>query len=82
MNNSALRTILILEYVANSKKPPGISELSRELDIPKSSVFDIVHILLEKGFLENDNEELKTFKIGLRVFQIGSVYINNTGLYK
>lgn len=82
LNNSALRTVEILECLANSKKPMRISELSRVLSIPKSSIFDIVHILLEKGFLEKDNEELKTFKLGLRIFQIGSAYINKIDLYK
>ena len=47
MNNSAIRTLTILEYVAESKKPVTLSELSRELAIPKTSAFDLVQILLE-----------------------------------
>lgn len=82
MNNSALRTIEILEGLANSKKSMGITELSRELGIPKSSVFDIIYALLKKGFVEIDNEELRTFKLGLRAFQIGFAYINKIGLYQ
>ncbi len=80
MNNSAIRTLTILEYVAESKKPVTLSELSRELAIPKTSAFDIVQILLEKGFLETDNHDPKAYRLGLRAFQVGSAYINNTDL--
>ena len=82
MNKSTLRTISILEYLAELKRPAEISQISRELDIPKSSVFDIIQALLEKGFVEVDNDVQKTFKLGLRAFQIGSAYINNVSVYK
>ena len=82
MNNSALRTLEILDCIAKSDKSLGISEISRDLDIPKSSVFDIIHALHEKKFIEMDNPESKTFKIGLKAYQIGASYINKVNIYK
>ena len=82
MNNSALRTLYIFEYIAKSEKPLGISEISRDLDIPKSSVFDIIYALNERNFVEIDNPDSKTFKIGLKAYQIGASYINKASIYK
>ena len=82
LNNSALRTLDILEHIAKSEKSLGISEISRDLDIPKSSVFDIIYALYEKKFIEMDNPDSKTFKIGLKAYQIGASYINKVSIYK
>jgi len=72
MNKASARTVDILEYLSKlSDYGAGISEISRELNIPKSSVSDIIYTLLNKNFVQYDNEKLKTFKIGLKIIQIG-----------
>ena len=74
MNKSAARAVDILEYLASAERggrPAGISEISRDLDIPKSSVFDCVYTLLEKGFLQYAGEDQKTFSLGMKTAQLG-----------
>lgn len=80
MNNSVLRAIKILECISKEKNGLSITEISKMFDIPKSSVFDIVHTLHNEDFLELTNQNLRTYTLGLRVFQLGSAYMNNMHL--
>ena len=49
LNRTALRTIKILEYIANQKRWDVLCQkITEALDIPKSSAFDIVKTLLYK----------------------------------
>ncbi|MCK5419617.1 MAG: helix-turn-helix domain-containing protein, partial [Desulfobacterales bacterium] len=41
------KTFAILELVAKSKEPLGISEITRALDFNKSTVFNIIHTLTD-----------------------------------
>jgi len=82
LNKSAARTADILSLISTAKKPLTISEISRTLDIPKSSTSEILYTLVEKSFLEIDNMDLKTFKLGLKIFEIGSSFLGKTDLHK
>ena len=46
------KTFAILELVANSKEPLGISEITRALDFNKSTVFNIIHTLTDLEILK------------------------------
>ena len=81
MNNSAKRVLEILTYVSESKDPLTVTDICRALGYPKTSVFDIVTILCEEGFLRRENERAKTYQIGVKAYQIGMAYINTTDLY-
>ena len=48
------KTIKLMNYIANNDKASGISELSKELDMPKATVHRILNTLCE------DNVILKT----------------------
>jgi DNA-binding IclR family transcriptional regulator len=61
--------------------PLTISDISRRLDYPKTSVFDIVNILCERGFIKHENERAKTYVIGPKAYMVGMAYINRTDLY-
>jgi IclR family KDG regulon transcriptional repressor len=43
----------ILELLAQSKEPMGISSIAGKLDLNKSTVFNIVHTLMDLNVLEN-----------------------------
>lgn len=81
LNKSASRVMDILTILSSSDHPLSVSQLSRELNAPKSSTFEIVTTMVGKGFLEFD-ELLKTYKPGLKLFEVGSSYLNNTDLTK
>jgi len=46
------KTFAILELVATSKEPLGISEITRALDFNKSTVFNIIHTLTDLEILK------------------------------
>ena len=48
MNKSTLKTLEILEIISNFEEGLTISEISKELEIPRSSVDDIVKALVKK----------------------------------
>ena len=69
----------ILNYMATVKAPVGISELSKSLSIPKSSVFNILHTLLEGRYVEAED---KRFTLGFRLFQTGIAYLSDVKLHQ
>lgn len=72
LNRTAARVIDIIQLLATSNKPLTQLEISKSLDIPKSSTFDLIYTLLQKKIVEFDNEEFKTFKLGIQLFEIGT----------
>lgn len=81
MNKSSARTMEILSYLADKKTDgAGISEISRNLDIPKSCVSDILHTMFAYDFIQYANEDLKKYKLGVRTFQIGLTALNDLNI--
>jgi DNA-binding IclR family transcriptional regulator len=77
MNKSAERVVDVLLLLANSKAPLTLNEICQELNFPKSSGFELIQTLLVKGFIELDDARLKTYRLGLRAFEVGSAYLSN-----
>ncbi len=61
----------ILALLAESKEPLGISELSRSLDLHKSTVFNILHTLTELNVLESQPDG--KFVFGTRFYMMGKM---------
>jgi DNA-binding IclR family transcriptional regulator len=79
-SRAAIRTISILELVANHAKGLTISEIATELEIPITSVNDIVKALVDMEMLDLLDARSKAYGIGAKAFFIGNAYINNTSL--
>lgn len=77
MNNSALRTMDVLELLTQG--PMTVTEVSRQLEIPKTSAFDILSALCTRNFARCD--EQKRYCLGLSAYRIGMAYIGSTDLY-
>jgi IclR family KDG regulon transcriptional repressor len=60
----------ILELLAQSKEPMGISGISGKLGLNKSTVFNIVHTLMDLKVLENQPDG--RFVLGTRFYILGS----------
>ena len=75
INRSVARAIDMLNMISETKDPLTITEISQRLDIPKSTAFDIINTLVDKGYLETDKKQ-KTFSMGINVFQVGSRYLD------
>jgi IclR family KDG regulon transcriptional repressor len=61
----------ILELLARSKEPMGISDISGKLDLNKSTVFNIVHTLSDLHVLENQADG--KFAFGTRFYILGNM---------
>lgn len=81
LNKSAARVMDILSILSAGNKSLSLSQISREINAPKTSTFEILMTMVEKGFLEFD-DDLKTYKPGIKLFEVGSSYLNNTDLIK
>ncbi|RKN84191.1 IclR family transcriptional regulator [Paenibacillus ginsengarvi] len=76
---SADRVLDIFELFAERQEPINLTELSRELDMPASSAHKLLQNLLARGYLEADKMG-KTFRLGYKLFEIGSKYAQRTDL--
>jgi len=81
-NRSASRVIDILRLISTKDHALTISEISQTLGIPKSSTFEILYTLLEKNIVEIANEDLKTFRLGLGLFEIVLSALAKTDLHR
>lgn len=63
------KCIAILELLALSKKPMGVSEISKALDLNKSTVFNIVYTLDDGRILEKRADG--KFQFGTRLYILG-----------
>ena len=61
----------ILELLAQSKEPMGISDISGKLDLNKSTVFNIGHTLRELNLLENQRDG--KFVFGTRFYVLANM---------
>jgi DNA-binding IclR family transcriptional regulator len=68
----------ILELLARSKEPMGISDISRNLDLSKSTVFNIAHTLAGLNVLENRLDG--KFAFGARFYILGNIAAKRSAL--
>lgn len=79
-NRTVLRAIQIMDYISKKRTSCSILELSKNLQIPKTSVFDIVHTLKQEGMLIFD-EQTKSFSLGMKLYQLGMAYLDSMDLH-
>lgn len=68
------RGLQVLEAVGRSDKPLSVTELSRMLELSRSSVFRLVYTLQFMEFLRPTQDQ-KHFELGARVLNLGFVYL-------
>lgn len=82
LNKSVARTIDLLELLAESPHPLNLTEICQKMSLPKSSAHDLLHTLIARHAVEYDNPDTKTFRLGIKMFSIGSAVIAKNDLYK
>lgn len=77
-NKSVEKTLKILELI--SKYPEGItlSDIYKELGMPKATVYDILQALYKDDAIYYKEPHLKTYVIGSKIFAIGQAYTKNS----
>ena len=79
MNNTVLKTIDILKLLATTEEGLTITQIAQQLDLVKTTVFNIIHTLEAQNFLEVDTKT-KAYRIGSEAFHIGSAFLKNKSL--
>ncbi len=64
------RVFDMLELLVSNGRPRNITEISRQLKIPKSSVFGILHTLRDRGYIEKQEDE--RYGLTLKLFGLGA----------
>lgn len=77
---TAVRTVKILEAIARHPKGLSLSEVSSLLDIPITSVSDIIKALLDEEMIEMLDVRSKVYGIAVKAFFIGNSFITNNSL--
>lgn len=72
---SADRTIELLELLAGYDEPLTLSEIHRELNYPKSSLFVLLRTLVARGWVETDRRGTG-YSIGVRALLVGTSYLD------
>lgn len=73
---SILKATRLLEIAASAPEPLSLAQLTRALDLPKSSVLGICATLTHSGFLlKNENGR---YQLGARVLELAHAYLANT----
>lgn len=75
MNKSTLRTINVLELISENKHGITLTEISKELNIPKASTSDILKSLLSTRMVEKT--ENNAYRIGIKNLLLGNAYLAN-----
>ena len=68
----------MLDLFAKTKQPLGISDISRALDLHKSTVFNILYTLVDIGILEQENDN--KFRFGTKLYLMGKAAGTNSEL--
>lgn len=68
------RAFEILEYLRNQRVPRRANEIAIALSAPKSSVYELVGLLVDQGVLEAADDEGRVF-LGRRLYFWGQTYI-------
>ena len=76
MHSPTERVIRIVDYISSfTDKGVPLSEIVKELDIPKTTVFNIVNELLTHGVIEETGTTIKKYRLGFQAFVIAKRYV-------
>ena len=76
---SVNNALLILESFTLDSPEQGVAELSRKLNLGRAAVHRALQTLKSRGFVEQSPRTRK-YRLGLRLFEIGSLAVNSRGL--
>lgn len=79
MDSTLLKGLSVLERVAMSEEPRGVTELAEELPLTKSNVHRILKTLEVAGYLTRD-ETTRRYKLTLKLWELGLSVVSKMDL--
>lgn len=73
---AATRALRLLRYLATRPGPVSAATIAAELDLPRSSVYQILETMAEEGFVTHLPEE-RRWGLGIAAFEIGTAYLRH-----
>jgi Transcriptional regulator len=72
---SVAKALKILTLFSTNKPEWGVSEIARELNMLKSTVYRLLATMHEMGFVRKSHDNIH-YKLGLRILELGGVVVN------
>lgn len=73
------RVLDILEMLSSSNSGYTLTEIAKQINAPKSSIFPIIHTLEERHYISLEEHSGK-YRIGISAFAVGSTYFNSESI--
>ena len=70
---AAQNTLRILRFLASRKGPVAASSIATALELPRSSVYHLLAVMTEQGFVVHLPEE-RLYGLGIAAFELSSAY--------
>lgn len=77
-HRSTSRVLDVLELIASNNQGFSFTEICEKIDAPKSSMFPILHTLVERCYLKIDSNS--NYKIDRVAFQVGNSYLEQLNI--
>jgi DNA-binding IclR family transcriptional regulator len=68
----------ILELLSQERRGITLTEIGKRLDLHKSTVFRLMSVLRNRGYIEKGSDNL--YRLGVRFIELSSSYLNNIEL--
>ena len=76
------KTLDILNYLSNHPKGATLTTIVKDLKYPKTTVYDILKILMKNDYVQYGNPEKKIYTIGAHAYTIGYTYFETSVIFK
>ena len=80
MNNTVIKTVEILKLIAANKNGMSLSQIVKALELPKSTVFNILHTLVAMNMLHVEDGPIPVYRLGIESLKVGLAYLNSNSL--
>jgi DNA-binding IclR family transcriptional regulator len=78
---AAGQALAVLRLLARHTEPVPASAIARDLDLPRSSVYHLLTVLRDQGFVVHLAEE-RRYGLGVAAFELGSAYTRQAPLQR
>ena len=79
MVQSIVRATDILECFSEQVAELGISDISKQMQLSKSTIYGLVNTLVAAGYLEQ-NPQTKRYRLGIKLFELGNLVLRRMDL--
>ena len=78
---AASQALAVLQLLARHTEPVPASAIARDLDLPRSSVYHLLAVLADQGFVVHLVDE-RRYGLGVAAFELGSAYSRQAPLQR